>query len=118
MEKNERPLPSEEQVKLVLGDWERRITKLTPQESDQEYGRIQETLRLIGLRIAQRFAAANQSRCGNCRKPISGRGPVDTVPRPAPELPAGWINQFCCSVKCADELKAKAHEREMRRLAS
>ena len=114
----EKTLISEEQVKTTLAEWETRLAKATPQQADQEFGRIQETLRLIGVRIAQRFAAASQNRCGNCRKVLTGRGPVDTIPRPAPELPAGWLNMYACSTKCADELKAKAHEREMRRLSA
>ena len=113
----EKILISEEQVKTTLAEWETRLAKATPQQADQEYGRVGEVLRLIGVRIAQRFAAASQNRCGNCRKVLTGRGPVDTIPRPAPELPAGWLNMFMCSTKCADEMKAKIHTEAMRREA-
>lgn len=101
-----------------LAEWEQRLQMLAPQSADQEFGRVQEALRQIGVRQAHRLAAAKQNRCSNCDSVLPLRGPVDTIPRPAPELTIGWINQYACSTKCADELRAAMHEREMKRLAA
>jgi hypothetical protein len=110
--------PDEVAMIAALGEWEQRLMGLVPQKADQEYGRVQEALRQIGTRLAHRVVAANQNRCSSCKKPLPGRGPVDTIPRPAPELPQGWVNQYACSTQCADKLKAEMHDREFKRLSA
>ena len=103
----------------ALDHWEQHIlNKLDPKKADQEFGVARAHFTSIGERVARRLFAANQSKCSKCGKPLPHSGPYDTIPRPAPDLMAGWVNQFACSAKCAELLRQAQHDREVTKQAN
>jgi hypothetical protein len=99
----------------IFGNWEHQhLSKLAPQMQQNEYGRVREALRTVGVQLDRRVSAVLANKCGACGKTLGDREIIDTIPMPFPESNTKpWVNLSACSMSCAEKLRAKAREKEL-----